>query len=130
MNEVDRNGPPDGDFAAYVEQLSGNTGAPGRVEPAAGSRSGQAGRPLDGPAAGQAPAPAPGQVGRRAMSPSDLETLRAAARATGLRLSRWFAIGGIALVALSLLAIVPRMSPLPGLALLLLSFFVRKLSRR
>lgn len=122
MNEVDRNGPPDGDFASYVERLGGNAGAPGRVEPAGGPRAGQA--------TGQAPSTTQERAGRPATSPADLGTLRATARATGLRLSRWFAIGGIALVALSLLEIVPRMSPLPGVALLLLSFFLRKLSHR
>lgn len=129
VNDVDRNGPPDGDFAAYIERLSGNAGAPGRVEPAGSTKHPRrAPEPVAGRRAG--PVDGAGAADRAAIRTVDADALLAVGRTAGARLSRWLAIGGIALIALAVLDIVPRMSPLPGVALLVLSFFLRRLSRR
>ncbi|MFO1300833.1 MAG: hypothetical protein U1F17_10695 [Burkholderiaceae bacterium] len=158
MNTIDRDGPPDGDFASYVERLTGAAGrTPGRVESraalamrdaraAAGRAAPQASSKPVKPsstlaetaaeALRRAAADARRHAGSgagatsRADSGDGVDALRAAGRALGLRLSRWAMIGGIALVALSILEIVPSMTPLPGFALLMLSFVLRSLSNR
>jgi len=150
MNTVDRDGPADGDFASYVERLTGNAGrTPGRVESSASSRRSRLAAAAEG-AGAAAPAPlqpagTPGQqlaealrkatVGARGKAGStgkavDADALRAAGRAVGARASRWLMAGGIALIVLSVFELVPRLSPLPGFALLVLSLFLRRLSAR
>ena len=143
MNTVDRDGPPDGDFARYVEQLTGNAGrTPGRVEPA----SARAATPKA--ASGNAqPGSQPGPQRHEVLAEQAAESLRklaarapgqaidtaavaAAARAAGLRAGRWLMVGGIALIVLSILDVFPALSPLPGFALLMLSLFLRRLSSR
>jgi hypothetical protein len=158
MNTIDRDGPPDGDFASYVERLTGAAGrTPGRVESRAAlarrderAAAGRAAQEASSKvakqsgtlaeaaaealrrAAADARRPAGGGAGAtsRAGAGDSAEALRAAGRALGLRLSRWAMIGGIALIALSILEIVPSMTPLPGFALLVLSFILRSLSNR
>jgi len=150
MNTTDRDGPPDGDFASYVERLTGNAGrTPGRVESAASTRrsrraavAGGAGASASLPAQ---PSGTPGEqlaealrkatVGARgkdgpASKAVDTAALRAAGRAVGTRVSRWLMAAGIALIVLSVFELVPRLSPLPGFALLVLSLFLRRLSTR
>lgn len=157
MNTIDRDGPPDGDYASYVERLTGAAGrTPGRVESrgalakrdarAAASRStgepaAQAGgtlaeaaaealrRAADG-ARGQGGAANRGAGAKGASGAASADALHAAGRAVGLRLSRWLMIGGFALIALAILDLVPAMTPLPGFALLLLSIVLRNLSNR
>lgn len=157
MNTIDRDGPPDGDYASYVERLTGAAGrTPGRVESrgalakrdarTAASRStgepaAQAGgtlaeaaaealrRAADG-ARGQGGAANRGAGAKGASGAASADALRAAGRAVGLRLSRWLMIGGFALIALAILDLVPAMTPLPGFALLLLSIVLRNLSNR
>lgn len=134
MDTIDREGPPDGDFASYVERLTaGAGGAPG-AEPASGAWR-RAMRPAAGaPAtakAGQSPgevaaaAAARAEANRRKLDPADMATLRAAGR----RATRWLAIAGVALIALAVLDVFPRMSPLPGIGLLALAMFLRRLAR-
>ena len=160
MNTIDRDGPPDGDFASYVERLTGAAGrTPGRVESraalamrdaraAAGRSAQEASSKREKPsgtlaeaaaealrrAAAEARRPAGTDSGAGATSrwgPGDgADALRVAGRALGVRLSRWSMIGGIALIALSILGIVPSITPLPGFALLMLSFILRSLSNR
>lgn len=158
MNTIDRDGPPDGDFASYVERLTGAAGrTPGRVESRAAlaMRDARAAAGRAAPQASSKPAKPSGTLAEaatealrraaadarrhagsgagatsRADSGDGVDALRAAGRALGLRLSRWAMIGGIALVALSILEIVPSMTPLPGFALLMLSFVLRSLSNR
>jgi len=129
VNDIDRNGPPDGDFVAYVEQLTGNAGAPGRVEPA-GSTKRQWRLPAAAAGRRAGPVEGAGAADRAAIRTVDADAAGAVGRTARLPLSRWLAIGGIALIALAVLDVLPRMSPLPGVALLMLSFFLRNLSRR
>lgn len=149
MNTIDRDGPPDGDFASYVERLTGNAGrTPGRVESAASARRSRLAAAAAGGGASASP-PAltgtPGEqlaealrkatVGARGKAGSagkvvDAEGLRGAGRTVGARASRWLMAGGIALIVLSVFELVPRLSPLPGFALLVLSLFLRRLSSR
>ncbi|MCL4185469.1 MAG: hypothetical protein KJ011_18710 [Burkholderiaceae bacterium] len=137
---IDRDGPPDGDFASYVEQLSGNAGrAPGRVE-SSGKAAG--GRPRAGTRTAQPAASSPPSSGNLALEARNVssraaggadqaaDALRAAGRSVALRLSRWFAIGGIVLIAAAVLDLFPALSPLPGFALLMLSLVLRRLSTR
>ena len=148
MNTIDRDGPPDGDFASYVERLTGNAGrTPGRVESAASARRSRLAAAAAGGGASASP-PAltgtPGEqlaealrkatVGARGKAGSAGKVvdagLRGAGRAVGARASRWLMAGGIALIVLSVFELVPRLSPLPGFALLVLSLFLRRLSSR
>ena len=148
MNTVDRDGPADGDFASYVERLTGNAGrTPGRVESSTSSRRSRLAAAEGAGAAAPAPlqpAGTPGQqlaealrkatVGARGKAGSAGKVvdagLRGAGRAVGARASRWLMAGGIALIVLSVFELVPRLSPLPGFALLVLSLFLRRLSAR
>ena len=145
ISPIDRDGPPDGDFASYVEQLSGNAGrAPGRVE-SSGKAAG--GRPRAGTRTAQPAATSPPSSGNLALEARNVssraaggargggadqaaDALRAAGRSVALRLSRWFAIGGIVLIAAAVLDLFPALSPLPGFALLMLSLVLRRLSTR
>jgi hypothetical protein len=143
MSPIDHDGPPDGDFASYVERLSGNAGAPGRVEPpgrASKRRARALAAQLAAPAAG-APSRSLADEAREALRRTAAgartggagpvtDALRANARATALRLSRGFAIGGIALIAAAVLELVPALTPLPGISLLFLSFILRRLASR
>ncbi|MBX3704763.1 MAG: hypothetical protein KF822_13395 [Steroidobacteraceae bacterium] len=160
MNTIDRDGPPDGDYASYVERLTGAAGrTPGRVESrvalarrdARPAPSRSAGEPAAQPAgtfaeaaaealrraadgarrqAGAANRGAGAKGASGASGTASADALRAAGRALGLRLSRWLMIGGFALIALAILDLVPAMTPLPGFALLLLSLVLRNLSNR
>ncbi|HLS54965.1 MAG TPA: hypothetical protein VK052_02765 [Zeimonas sp.] len=149
MNTTDRDGPPDGDFASYVERLTGNAGrTPGEQLAASTRRSRQAAvaggtdastplpaRPSGTPGEQLAEALRQATVGaRRKAGPAgkavDTVALRAAGRAVGTRVSRWLMAAGIALIVLSVFELVPRLSPLPGFALLVLSLFLRRLSAR
>ena len=149
MNTVDRDGPADGDFASYVERLTGNAGrTPGRVESSTSSRRSRLAAAEGAGAAAPAPlqpAGTPGEqlaealrkatVGARGKAGStgkavDADALRAAGRAVGARASRGLMAGGIAQIVLSVFELVPRLSPLPGFALLVLSLFLRRLSAR
>ena len=142
MNTVDRDGPADGDFARYVEQLTRNAGrTPGRVEPATGW---SARATVPTAASGN---DEPGSQRREALARQAAESLRkvaarvpgkavdagalaATARSLGLRASRWLTVGGVALIVLAILDLFPALSPLPGFALLMLSLFLRRLSTR
>ena len=154
MNTIDRDGPPDGDYAGYVERLTGAAGrTPGLVE----SRAALARRDARSAASRSTGAPTaqPGgtltEALRRAVDDArrqgdaanrgtgakgasgdtaSVDALRVAGRAFGQRLSRWLMIGGFALIALAILDLVPAITPLPGFALLLLSIVLRKLSNR
>lgn len=146
MNTFDRDGPPDGDFARYIENLGSGAKVPGRVSPT-GAAARRARSRADPGAAGGATtsAEAAGRHGlaeeaRRALksgagrtgaqrgaNPAG-EALRATGRSAARRLSRWLAIGGVALIAAALLDLFPDLSPLPGFVLLGLSIVLRKLS--
>lgn len=145
MSPLDHDGPPDGDFASYVERLSGSAGrTPGRVEPSgkaaarrartAGTRAAQPAaspaRPASGSLADEAREALRRSAGSTRSSGQAADALRAAGRSAALRLSRWFAIGGIALIAAAVLELFPALSPLPGFTLLMLSFVLRRLSTR
>lgn len=64
MDTPDRDGPPDGDFARYVERLTGGAGEPGRV--GAGGPAGQRARSRAAVPAATGGAAPPGAVGRHA----------------------------------------------------------------
>ncbi len=138
MDTFDRDGPPDGDFARYIERLSGTAGrAPGRVEArtgVAGRRAANAARNAGAQGAGtlaqtaaealrRAGGARPGAAGAGKPPPS-------AFRALLLRASRTMAIVGIAFIVLTVLDILPWMTPLPGFALLVASVILRSLASR
>lgn len=131
MDPIDRDGPPDGDFAGYVERLTAGAGSAPGAEPATRAWR-RAMRPATDTAGAARTGQSPGEVAtaaaaraeaqRRKLGPADMATLRAAGR----RATRWLAIAGVALIALAVLDVFPRMSPLPGIGLLALAMFLRR----